>query len=94
VTEAITLNCARTGVNLEGIEVKANIDVDPGPIVGAKEPTAWEDTLESVRLDVTARGKFSREDKAMVEEGAERSPVHHIFNRALDMRTNFRYEPK
>lgn len=92
VTEAITLNCARTGVDLEGVEVKANLDVDPGPIVGAKEPRDWEDTLKSVRLDVKARGKFSQKDKTMVEEGAERSPVHHIFSRALDLRTSFRYE--
>ena len=92
VTEAITLNCARTGVDLEGVEVKANLDVDPGPIVGAKEPRDWEDTLRSIRLDVKARGRFSQRDKTMVEEGAERSPVHHIFSRALDMKTNFRYE--
>jgi len=26
-----------------------------------------------------------------VEEGAHRSPVHHIFSRALDVRTSFRY---
>jgi uncharacterized OsmC-like protein len=92
VTEAITLNCARTGVDLEGVEVKANLDVDPGPIVGAREPRDWEDTLKSVRLDVKARGKFSQKDKTMVEEGAERSPVHHIFSRALDVRTSLRYE--
>ena len=72
--------------------MKANLDVDPGPIVGAKEPRDWEDTLRSIRLDVKARGRFSQRDKTMVEEGAERSPVHHIFSRALDMKTNFRYE--
>jgi uncharacterized OsmC-like protein len=91
VTEAITLNCARTGVDLQGLEVKANLDVDPGPIVGAKEPEDWTKTLKSVKLDVTARGKFSQRDKTMVEEGATRSPVHSIFSRALDVRTNFRY---
>ena len=42
VTEAITLNCARTGVNLEGLEVRANLDVDPGPITGAKEPVVLD----------------------------------------------------
>ena len=91
VTEAITLNCARTGVDLQGLEVKANLDVDPGPIVGATEPEDWTKTLKSLKLDVTARGKFSQRDKTMVEEGAARSPVHHIFSRALDVRTNFRY---
>jgi uncharacterized OsmC-like protein len=91
VAEAITLNCARTGVDLQGLEVKANLDVDPGPIVGAKEPEEWKKTLKSVKLDVTAKGKFSQRDKTMVEEGAERSPVHHIFGRALDVKTNFKY---
>jgi uncharacterized OsmC-like protein len=91
VTEAITLNCARTGVDLQALEVKANLDVDPGPIVGAKEPEDWKNNLKSVKLDVTARGKFSQRDKTMVEEGATRSPVHHIFGRALDVRTNFKY---
>ncbi len=91
VAEAITLNCARTGVDLQGLEVKANLDVDPGPIVGAKEPEEWKKSLKSVKLDVTARGKFSQRDKTMVEEGAERSPVHHIFGRALDVKTNFKY---
>jgi uncharacterized OsmC-like protein len=91
VTEAITLNCARTGVDLEGLEVKANLDVDPGPIVGAKEPEDWTKTLKSVRVDVTASGRLSQRDKTMVEEGARRSPVHHIFGRALDVKTNFNY---
>ena len=91
VTEAIALNCARTGVDLQGLEVKANLDVDPGPIVGAKEPEDWTKSLKSVRLDVTANGKFSQRDKTMVEEGAARSPVHHIFGRALDVKTNFKY---
>jgi uncharacterized OsmC-like protein len=91
VAEAITLNCARTGVDLQGLEVKASLDVDPGPIVGAKEPEDWEKTLKSVKLDVTANGKFSQRDKTMVEEGAARSPVHHIFGRALEVKTNFKY---
>jgi uncharacterized OsmC-like protein len=91
VAEAITLNCARTGVDLQGLEVKANLNVDPGPIVGAKEPDDWEKSLKSVKLDVTATGKFSQRDKTMVEEGAMRSPVHHIFSRALDIKTNFKY---
>jgi uncharacterized OsmC-like protein len=91
VTEAITLNCARTGVNLEGLEVKANLDVDPGPITGAKEPDEWEKTLRSVKLDVTAQGKFSMKEKEILEQGAHRSPVHHIFSRALDVRTSFHY---
>lgn len=92
VTEAITLNCARTGVDLEGLEVKASLDVDPGPIVGAKEPSDWEDSLRTVRVDIKAKGKLSEKDRKVVEEGVTRSPVHHIFGRALEMRTNFRYE--
>src|SRR2546427_2018767 len=41
VTEAIALNCARTGVNLEGLEATAQMEVDPGPIVGVSEPESW-----------------------------------------------------
>src|SRR6266516_3374271 len=89
--EARTLNCARKGVNLEGLEVRANLDVDPGPITGAKDPMDWEKSLRSVKLDVTAQGKLSKKEEQIVEEGARRSPVHHIFNRALDVRTSFRY---
>lgn len=92
VTEAITLNCARTGVNLEGLEVKADLEVDPGPIVGAKEPKDWDRTMKSVKVEVKAHGKLSSQDKKMVEEGAHRSPVHHIFSRALDVRTQFKYD--
>jgi uncharacterized OsmC-like protein len=92
VSEAITLNCARTGVSLEGLEVKANMDVDPGPIVGAKDPSDWKNTLKAVRVDVSAHGKLSKQDRQMVEEGAGRSPVHNIFSRALDVRMNFRYD--
>ena len=91
VTEAITLNCARKGVNLEGLEVRANLDVDPGPITGAKDPMDWEKSLRSVKLDVTAQGKLAKKEEQIVEEGARRSPVHHIFSRALDVRTSFRY---
>ena len=71
--------------------MKANLDVDPGPIVGSKEPEEWDKSLKSVRLDVTATGKFSQRDKTMVEEGTARSPVHHIFGRALDVKTNFKF---
>jgi uncharacterized OsmC-like protein len=91
VTEAIALNCARTGVDLEGLEVKANVDVDPGPITGAKDPKEWDDTMKAVRVDVTAKGKFSAEDKKAIEEGATRSPVHHLFTRA-GLETKFHYK--
>jgi hypothetical protein len=40
---------------------------------------------------VTAKGTFSQRDKQMLEEGATRSPVHHIFSRALDVKTSFKY---
>jgi uncharacterized OsmC-like protein len=92
VSEAITLNCARTNVNLEGLEVTAHVDVDPGPIVGAKEPDTWTDSLQSAQVDVTAHGKFSKRDKQMIQEGATRSPVHNIFSRALNLQTKFHYE--
>jgi uncharacterized OsmC-like protein len=91
VTEAITLNCARTKVDIENLEVKARLDVDPGPIVGAKDPTDWDTTMKSVQVDVHARGDFSEHDRTMIEEGATRSPVHHIFSRALDLQTQFHY---
>ena len=92
VTEAITLNCARTKVDLESLEVRARLDVDPGPIVGAKDPADWDTTMRSVHIDVFAPGDFSDHDRTMIEEGATRSPVHHIFNRALDLDTQFHYE--
>jgi uncharacterized OsmC-like protein len=92
VTEAITLNCARTGVDLEGLEVRAQLEVDPGPITGAKEPKDWEGSLKQVRVDVRTRGKLSKDDQMKVEEGARRSPIHHIFSRALDVKMSYRHE--
>ena len=92
VTEAIVLNCARTGVKLEGLEVKAHADVDPGPIVGAKDPSDWDNTLKRITVDITARGDLSADDRRMIEEGAKRSPVRHIFNKSGLLKTNFRYE--
>ncbi len=91
VSEAITVNCARTNVKLDGLEVSAHLDVDPGPIVGAKDPKDWNNTLKSIKVDVTAHGSFSDADKKVIEEGATRSPVHHIFSRALRMDTKFSY---
>lgn len=91
VTEAIALNCARTGVDLEGLEVKAHLNVDPGPITGAKDPSDWDDTMKTVRVDVTAKGRFSPEAKEAIEEGATRSPVHHLFSRA-GLETKFHYQ--
>lgn len=93
VSEAITLNCARLDVNLDGLEVTAKLEVDPGPIVGAKEPKEWEKSLDHVDVDVVAHGKFSPQEKKVIEEGATRSPVHSIFSRALKMHTNYRYVP-
>jgi uncharacterized OsmC-like protein len=92
VTEAITLNCARTGVPLEGLEVNAQVDVDPGPITGVKDPTEWKNTLKAINVDVTARGKLTEQHRKMVEEGATRSPVHHIFSSGKHLKTTFRYE--
>ena len=92
MTEAITLNCARTGVPLEGLEVTANVDVDPGPIIGVKDPSDWNNTLKFIDVNVTARGKLSEQQRQMVEEGAKRSPVHHIFSSGKQVKTTFRYE--
>lgn len=92
VTEAITLNCARTGVDLKGLEVRTSVDVDPGPITGAKDPEEWERSLNTVKVDVTAKGDLSKKDQEMVEDGAKRSPVHHLLSRAVDLKTNFRYQ--
>lgn len=92
VTEAITLNCARIGVPLEGLEVTANVDVDPGPIVGVKNPSDWNNSLREIRVDIRAKGKLSEADRKMVEEGASRSPVHHIFSSGKQVKTTFRYD--
>ena len=48
--------------------------------------------MRSVHIDVFAPGDFSDNDRMMIEEGATRSPVHHIFSRALDLDTEFHYE--
>ena len=92
VTEAITLTCAARGVPLKGLEAKAHVDVDPGPITGAKEPSDWNTTLKSVRVDVTVQGDLSAEDRAIVEQGAKRSPVHYMFSRTDLLKTEFHYD--
>jgi uncharacterized OsmC-like protein len=92
VNEAIALTCAANGVQLKGLEAKAHVEVDPGPITGAKEPSDWDSTLKSVKVDVTVRGDLSAEDRAVVEGGAKRSPVHYMFSRTGLLKTEFRYE--
>lgn len=92
MAEAITLNCARTGVALKGLEVTANVDVDPGPIVGVKDPSDWNTSLQFIEVKVTARGNLSERDRKLVEEGATRSPVHHIFSSGKQVKTTFSYE--
>ena len=47
--------------------------------------------MKHVKVDVTAHAAFSARDKAMIEEGATRSPVHSIFNRAPDRKRDFHY---
>lgn len=91
VTEAIVLNCARTGVDLDGLEVRAHVDIDPGPIVGARDPSDWEDTLRQISVDVTAKGALSSKERQMIEEGARRSPVHFMFGKTGMMETKFHY---
>jgi len=65
--------------------------VDPGPIIGARDPAEWSKSMKQVTVDVTAHGTFSAQDKKMIEEGATRSPVHSIFSRALDLKQDFHY---
>jgi len=92
VTEAIVLNCARTGVKLDDLEVKAHADVDPGPITGAKEPSDWDNTLKQITVDVTARGDFSGDERKNIESGAKRSPVHYMFSKTGLLKTLFHYK--
>lgn len=92
VTEAIVLNCARTGIRLQGLEVKTHADIDPGPIVGAKDPSDWDNTLKRITVDITARGDFSDEERKMIEDGAKRSPVRYMFSKTGLLKTNFHYE--
>src|SRR5712692_199531 len=44
VNEAIVLNCARKGVSLDSLDVKARVEVDPGPITGAKDSSDRDKT--------------------------------------------------
>jgi uncharacterized OsmC-like protein len=92
VCEAITLTCAAHGVAVQGLEANAHVDVDPGPITGAKEPSDWDNTLKSVRVEVTVRGDLSAQDREVVEDGAKRSPVHYMFSRTGLLKTEFHYE--
>ena len=92
VSEAITLTCAARGVPLKGLEATAHVEVDPGPITGAKDPSDWDNTLKSVRVDVTVRGDLTDMDRAVVEDGAKRSPVHYMFSRTGLLKTEFHYE--
>ena len=92
VNEAITLTCAARGVPLKGLEAKAHVAVDPGPITGAKEPSDWDSTLKSVQVEVTVRGDLSADDRAVVEDGAKRSPVHYMFSKTGLLTTEFHYE--
>ncbi len=92
VSEAITLTCAARGVPLEGLEATAHVDVDPGPITGAKEPSDWDKTLKSVRVEVTVRGDLSAADHKVVEDGAKRSPVHYMFSKTGLLKTSFSYK--
>jgi uncharacterized OsmC-like protein len=91
VSEAITLTCAARGVPLEGLEANAHVEVDPGPITGAKEPADWDNTMKSVRVDVTVKGDLSAQDRAVVEDGAKRSPVHYMFSKTGLLKTDFHY---
>jgi uncharacterized OsmC-like protein len=92
VTEAIVLNCARTGVKLDGLEVRAHADVDPGPITGAKDPSDWDNTLKQITVEVTAHGDFSGDERKTIEDGAKRSPVRYMFGKTGLLKTNFHYE--
>jgi uncharacterized OsmC-like protein len=92
VTEAIVLNSARKGVSPESVDVTARVDVDPGPITGAKNPSDWDKTLKSVEVDVTVRGTFSDQDKAVIEEGCRRSPVHYMFSKTGLLKTRYHYK--
>ena len=91
VTEAIVLNCARADVPLAGIAVTAKVDVDPGPIVGAKDSSDWDQTLRRVSVEVAVEGDLSERDRKVVEDGATRSPVRYLFSKTGLLQTTFSY---
>jgi hypothetical protein len=45
-----------------------------------------------VRVDVTVKGDLSAKDRAVVEHGAKRSPVHYMVSRTGLLTTEFHYE--
>ena len=92
VTEAIVLNCARKGISPEAVDVRARVEVDPGPITGAKDPSDWDKSLKSVEVDVTVKGDISDRDRTVVEEGAKRSPVNYLFGKTGLLKTKFHYK--
>jgi uncharacterized OsmC-like protein len=92
VSEAIVLNAARKGVDLRAVDVKARVDVDPGPITGVKDPSDWDKTVKSVDVDVTVRGDISDRDRTVIEEGARRSPVNYLFSKTGLLKTKFNYK--
>lgn len=91
LSQAITLTCARTAVDVTGLEVTARLTVDPGPLIGATEPVEWGRMQEAITADVTVHGDFSTEDREVIEEAATRSPVAHMFQRAGLLKTTFHY---
>ncbi len=87
VSTAITINAAREGLNLEGLEVTARATVDPRVLLGIVAVEDAESCLKSVDVDIKVEGDLTDEEREQILKMAYRSPVHVMVSAPNEINT-------
>lgn len=92
VTWAITINAAREGLTLDGLEVKARAKVDPRVLLGIVPVEEAASCLQVVEMAIDVRGDLTDDDRQRIAEMAKRSPVHALISYPNTIRTTVRVQ--
>ncbi len=82
LTNSISLNAPRNGINLEGLEIKVTADVDPSVLFEVKGPESHTSCMPKIVSEVKVKGNLTDDQLKTIERLARYSPVHGMVEYA------------
>jgi uncharacterized OsmC-like protein len=76
LTNSISLNAPRHGIELEGLEIKVSAEVDPSVLFEVRGPEDHTSCMPKVVSEIRVKGNLTDEQLKTIERLAHYSPVH------------------
>ena len=87
LTNSISLNAPRNGIDLEGLEIKVSADVDPSVLFEVKGPEEHTSCIPKMITEIRVKGNLTDEQIKTIERLAHYSPVHGMVEYANNTET-------